>query len=89
MKNILLGLITLLLSACASITDAPRGNVHVLTYKPFSGGDPDAAPTSSVLTFMALKADDVCPSGWEKLREYHVGAPPDGSHHVWEIRCRK
>jgi len=81
----------LFVSACYTVTDTSRGSVHTLIYKP---SIPDsmtgnALPTAPMETILAVKAQEACPSGYEKVREYHVSAPPDGSHQVWEIRCFK
>jgi len=69
-------------AACDTFSSEPLADgTYRLTYS-----DPLGQP-HSLEANLGWRADSVCPNGWEKLRDTHYPAGPDGPATVWIVRC--
>lgn len=92
MKNLLLLICIFALGGCWTVHVHERdGGLRVLEYQHSA---PEFATSNNQLNsfsinVLAKKAQQVCPQGYEKVKEYQKISPPDGSRAIWEVRCLK
>ena len=90
MKTFLVISLSVILASCASFTAEKKpGGVYTIKYQE-SKSKPDYYDAVLPPAFnynMQEKAQEACPEGYEKIREYHKSLPDRDSYYAWDIRC--
>ena len=79
-----------ILAACASFTAEKQSDgIYTIKYQEsqYKPDYYDAVLPPAFIYNMQQKAQETCPKGYEKIREYHKSLPSRGSYYAWDIRC--